>query len=341
MPHIRKDPVTKQSVIISSERTGRPSDYVNFSEKHVENSALSCPFCRGHEMKTPDSINTIYAKQEEIWQVRIVPNKYPIISETLEGELPKENKLFCASSSKGFHDVVIEHPDHFFNFYNADTEDFYYIFDALIMRLKNLATNKDMLYSLYFKNFGPEAGASLSHSHSQIITTPFIPIQMKDEISGALEYYNENKKCVYCDIIEEELKLNERVICENDTFIAISPFASRSPYQIYIMPKFHSHSIIYSSNIELLDFASILKEVFDRLLRTLGEVSFNYVLHTLSPVLKDKYFYSSHWFLDIMPKMSKLAGYELGSGVYINSIKPEDATQHLRDSLSNIHYDIL
>ena len=107
------------------------------------------------------------------------------------------------------------------------------------------------------------------------------------------------------------------------------------------MPKFHSHSIIYSSNIELLDFASILKEVFYRLLRTLGEVSFNYVLHTLSPVLKDKYFYSSHWFLDIMPKMSKLAGYELGSGVYINSIKPEDATQHLRDSLSNIHYDIL
>ena len=97
MPHIRKDPVTNQSVIISSERTGRPSDYVNLNEKHIENSELSCPFCRGHEMKTPDSVYTVYAEREEIWQVRIVPNKYPIISETHENELPKESKFFTGN----------------------------------------------------------------------------------------------------------------------------------------------------------------------------------------------------------------------------------------------------
>lgn len=333
MPHIRKDPVTKQSVIISAERTGRPSDYVNADKKHVVNSELSCPFCRGHEMKTPDPVYTVYAEQEEIWQVRIVPNKYPIISETHQNELPKENSLFCASSSKGFHDVIIEHPNHYFNFYHAQTEDFFYIFKAVMMRLRDLGKNDDMLYSLHFKNFGPEAGASLSHSHSQIITTPFIPVQMLDEINGSFEYYNENSRCVYCDIISEEKKLNERVIYENDNFIAIAPFASRSPYQIYIMPKQHSNSIIYASSPNILDFASILKNIFDRLYKLLGEVSFNYVLHTLLPIFNDKYRYSSHWFLDIMPKMSKLAGYELGSGVFINSITPEDAAEQLRNAL--------
>ncbi|CRF33429.1 galactose-1-phosphate uridylyltransferase [Brachyspira suanatina] len=333
MPHIRKDPVTKQSVIISSERTGRPSDYVNSSERHIANSELSCPFCRGHEMKTPDPVYTVYAEQEEIWQVRIVPNKYPIISETHENELPKENELFHASSSKGFHDVIIEHPDHYFNFYHAQTEDFFYIFKAVMMRLKDLGKNEDMMYSLYFKNFGPEAGASLYHSHSQIITTPFIPVQMYEEISGALDYYTKNGRCVYCDIIKEEKSLNERVICENNNFIAISPFASKSPYQIYIIPKEHSDSIVHVSSSNILDFSSILKDVFDRLYKLLGEVGFNYVLHTLLPTLENKYKTSSHWFLDIMPKMSKLAGYELGSGVFINSITPEDATQQLRNIL--------
>ncbi len=201
------------------------------------------------------------------------------------------------------------------------------------MRLKDFAENKDMLYSLHFKNFGSEAGASLSHSHSQIITTPFIPIQMFDEINGALEYYNDNDRCVYCDIIKEEKNINERVICENDSFIAVSPFASRSPYQIYIMPKNHSESIICASHSNILDFASILKNIFDRLYKLLGEISFNYVLHTLSPILKNRYGQSSHWFLDIMPKMSKLAGYELGSGVFINSITPEDATEQLKNIL--------
>ena len=201
------------------------------------------------------------------------------------------------------------------------------------LRLKDLGKNEDMMYSLYFKNFGPEAGASLYHSHSQIITTPFIPVQMYEEISGALEYHNENGRCVYCDIIKEEKALNERVICENKNFIAISPFASRSPYQIYIIPKEHSDSIIHVSSSNILDFASILKDVFDRLYKLLGEVSFNYVLHTLLPTLENKYKNSSHWFLDIMPKMSKLAGYELGSGVFINSITPEDATNDLKNAL--------
>ena len=331
MPHIRKDPITKHSVIISSERIARPSDYINITEKCLPNSELSCPFCSGHEMKTPDSLYTIYSKQDDIWQVRIVPNKYPIISDTRKDELPKESDFFYASSAKGFHDVVIEHPNHNFNFYNAEIDDFYYIFKAVIMRLKDLS--KDMMYSLYFKNFGIEAGASLWHSHSQIITTPFIPVQMLEEIQGSLEYYQEKNRCVYCDLIEEEKKLNERVIYENENFIALLPFASKFAYQIYILPKEHLNSIVYISDKHIECFSNILKNVYDRLYNILGEVSFNYVLHSISPMLKNKYEHSGHWFLDIMPKMSKLAGYELGSGVFINSVAPEYAAEQLKDAL--------
>ena len=312
MPHIRKDPITKQSVIIASERMGRPSDYINTEENHsILTSESTCPFCKGNEDKTPEHSTIIFNDKKE-WMVRIVPNKYPIIAQSNPNELPDKNNLFEADICKGFHDVIIENPNHNFNYYNAK--------------------EKDMLYSLLFKNFGREAGASLIHSHSQMMTTPFIPIQIMEEIYGSLEYYNDNKKCVYCTMIEEEKKINERVICENDEFIAISPFASKSPYQIYILPKKHSDSIVYSEDC-ILQFASIVKDIFNRINKVLGEISFNYVLHTLTPALEKKYSHSSHWFLDIMPKMSKLAGYELGSGVFINSIKPEDAANDLKNAI--------
>ena len=187
MPHIRKDPVTKQSVIIASDRTGRPSDYITVKDdKRISNTELNCPFCKGHENITPNASISIFDDNSN-WAVRIVPNKYPIIAETKAGELPNTTNLFNASSSKGFHDVIIENPNHNFNFYNEKSEDLLKIFNAVILRLKELYKENDMQYSLYFKNFGREAGASLYHSHSQMITTPFIPIQMFDEINGALE----------------------------------------------------------------------------------------------------------------------------------------------------------
>lgn len=330
MSHIRKDAVTKQWVIMSSARSAKPTDYVS---KYIEvsDSALSCPFCKGHEDKTPDSFETVYDKNGN-WRVRIVPNKYPAVSETLKDEIPKRSLLFESMSAEGYHDVVIEHPEHTFNFYNSTSEDLLYIFRTVIKRLRALSNIPNMQYSLYFKNFGSEAGASLAHSHSQIITTPFIPVQMLEEIHGALDYYITNKNCVYCNVIKEELKINKRIICENEDFIALAPFASKFPYQINIFPKEHHDSIIFSSACDR-QFSSIVKGIFDRINNLLGMVSYNYVLHTLSPSLRASYAHVNHWYLDIMPKMSKLAGYELGSGLYINSILPEDAAAELKNSI--------
>ena len=203
MPHIRKDPVTKQSVIIASERMGRPSDYINIEEKHaILSSDNTCPFCKGNEDKTPEH-STIIFDDNKNWIVRIVPNKYPIIAQSNADELPEKNSLFEADICKGFHDVIIENPNHSFNYYNAKERDLFFIFEAIIMRFQELSKEKDMMYSLLFKNFGREAGASLVHSHAQMLTTPFVPIQIMEEIYGSLEYYNENKKCVYCSMIEE------------------------------------------------------------------------------------------------------------------------------------------
>lgn len=331
MSHIRKDAVTKEWVIMSAVRGAKPSDYVATGQTDVSGSALSCPFCKGHENKTPDSFETLYDENGE-WKVRIVPNKYPAVSETLDNEMPARSIFFESMNAEGYHDVVIENPSHNFNFYNGNEEDLLYIFRAVIKRLCALSNIPNMQYSLYFKNFGSDAGASLSHSHSQIITTPFIPVHMIEEMHGALDYYLTNKSCVYCSIIREEIKINKRVICENDNFIAITPFASKFPYQINIFPKEHHDSIIFSSASDKL-FASMVKDVFNRLKKVLGEVSYNYVLHTLSPSLRASYAHANHWYLDIMPKMSKLAGYELGSGLYINSILPEDAANNLKKVL--------
>lgn len=329
MPHLRKDPITGRWVIMSAARSGKPTDYVS-SQITPATSSLSCPFCAGNEDKTPEAFETAYGEDKK-WSVKIVPNKYPAISCSSDEEMPTRSVLFEAGYAEGLHDVVIESRSHDFNFYNAKVHDFDLIFSTVIKRLVNISQIPLMNYSLYFKNFGPEAGASLSHSHSQIITTTFVPIQMLEEMQAANEYHTTHKKCVFCSIIEEEKNIAERVICENENYIAITPYASRSPYQIWIMPKKHHDSImIEENNYEC--FSLIVYEIFRRLKSVLGEVSFNYVLHSLTPQLRATYSNSNHWYLDIMPKMSKLAGYELGSGIYINSILPEDACKFLREA---------
>jgi len=208
--------------------------------------------------------------------------------------------------------------------------DFRYIFDIVIERLKYLSNKSEMQYSLYFKNFGSEAGASLAHSHSQIITTPFIPIQMMEDIHGSFDYYNTHMGCISCAIIREEKSSGLRIVSENDRFIAFCPFASKSPYQISILPKKHSNSILLLDDEDINMFSLIVKDVFSKIKKVLGEPAFNYVLYTLPTHLRASYSSSYHWHFEILPKLSKLAGFEIGSSVYINSVLPEHAAEMLR-----------
>ena len=328
MPHLRKDPITKRWIITSTSRSAKPTDYVSVG-KPREDSALTCPFCLNHEDKTTESILSIDG-ENGLWKTRIVANKYPVLSEEAHDDLPPPNILYEAHAATGYHDVVIEDPSHNFNLYTADEPDFKYIFDIVIKRLNDLSNKSEMQYSLYFKNFGSEAGASLAHSHSQIITTPFIPIQMMEDIHGSFEYYNNHMGCIYCAIIREEKNSGLRIISENEKFIAFCPFASKSPYQISIFQKKHNDSILSLEDEDIYMFASIVKDVFSKIKKVLGEPAFNYVLYSLPNHLRASYSSSYHWHFEILPKLSKLAGFEIGSSVYINSVLPEHAAEALR-----------
>lgn len=329
MPHIRKDPITKRWIITSTSRGAKPSDYVSAPEKPSSSSANICPFCVGHEDKTVE--DTLSTKDKNgNWKARIVPNKYPVLSGVSNDILPENSVLYEAHHAVGYHDVVIEHPSHDFNLYKATEKDVKYIFEIVIQRLKDLSKKPGMEYSLYFKNFGSDAGASLAHSHSQIITTPFIPIQMMEDIHGSFDYYHTHKGCIYCSIIREELKSRIRIVSENESFLAFTPFASKSPYQICIIQKNHNDSVLTLSKIEIKLFSSIVQDIFSKIHKVLGMPAFNYILYSLPTHLRASYSASSHWHFEILPKLSKLAGFEIGSGVYINSVLPEYAAEVLR-----------
>ncbi len=333
MAHLRKDPITKRWVITSTSRSAKPSDYVSV-ENPVESSIHTCPFCVGREDKMGIPIVEI-ADEQGNWKTRIVENKYPVLSENPSNEPYDEyvsnNSLYEYKAATGYHDVVIESASHYFDMYGATVDEIDCIFDIVIRRLTMLSEIKDMEYSLYFKNFGQEAGASIVHSHSQIITTPFLPHHITDKINGSYEYYYCNDSCIYCDIIAEEKRSGIRVVAENEKFIAFCPFASRSPYQVSILPKEHANSNIISidEHTRYL-FASIVVDVFGKIKKVLGMPAFNYVLSSLPKSMIRKYNDSFHFGLNIHPKLSKLAGFEIGSGVYINSVLPEHAAEMLR-----------
>ncbi len=329
MPHLRKDPITKRWIITSTSRSAKPTDFVS-AEEPKANSELTCPFCVGHDEKIEPPILSTFDENGN-WKTRIIANKYPVLSETSTDELPPNSILYESHSATGYHDVVIEYPTHNFNLYHATVDDFKSIFDIVVQRLKDLSNKKEMQYSLYFKNFGSDAGASLAHSHSQIITTPFIPINVMEDLHGTFDYYNTHVSCIYCAIVRQEQESGLRIVSENEKFIAFCPFASRSPYQISIMPKEHENSVLLLTEDDIYLFSSIVKDVFSKIYNVLGEPSFNYVLYTLPNHIRASYSASYHWHFDILPKLSKLAGFEIGSGVYINSVLPEHAAEVLRN----------
>ncbi len=328
MAHIRKDPITKRWVITSTSRSAKPSDYVTVS-KPVENTEKTCPFCIGREDKTGEPTLEVYDEAGN-WKARIVANKYPVLSVEPADEELENSDLYESVAATGYHDVVIESPSHSFQMYEASIDDIDSIFDIVIERLRILSTIDGMAYSLYFKNFGSEAGASIVHSHSQIITTPFIPRQMMEKINGANDYYQKHGSCIYCAIIDEEIKKGVRMVSENEEFIAFCPFASRSPYHISILPKKHISSILDIDKHTRYLFSSMVYDVFAKIQKVLGMPAFNYVLSTLPKNIADKYGDTIHFSLNILPKLSKLAGFEIGSSVYINSVLPEHAAQALR-----------
>ncbi len=329
MPELRKDPIIGRWVIISVERGRRPSDF----NERVEMSSKKgfCPFCPGNEATTPEEIfsyRDVNSKPNTPgWTLRIVPNKFPALR--IEGDLNREGDgVFDKMSGIGAHEVIIESPNHYDSLSKISLDNFANVLYAFKERILELKKDRRFRYVLIFKNYGEAAGASLEHSHSQLIALPIVPKRVIEEFDGSKEYYNYKERCIFCDIIRQERREGIRVINENDYFISITPFAPRFPFETWILPKYHS-----SHYEELKDYkalAEIFSDTLKRLDKTLNIPPYNFILHNSS--FKDEINGFYHWHFEIMPKLIKIAGFEWGSGFYINPTPPEESAKFLREA---------
>lgn len=337
MSELRKDPITERWVIIATERAKRPHA---FSEaKETGESLSSCPFCEGHEDMTPPEI-IAYRKRDTKpntpgWWVRVVPNINPVLK--IEGKFKKWGEgLYDLMSGVGANEVIIEFSAHNKNFANASEKEIGEVLWMYKERIIDLKKDPRFKYALIFKNQGKRAGGRISHPHSQIIATPVVPLRVEEELAGAKAYYDYKDRCPYCDIIREEMRgKRERIIVETEKFLAHAPFASRFPYEIHVLPKKHSPCYCSLERDEVLDLSYVMKEVFSKLYKLLGRPPFNFVLHTCpfnirkkEYSLMDEYY---HWHIEIMPRLTEIAGFEWGSGFYINPVPPEFAAKLLTE----------
>lgn len=332
MPELRKDPVLGRWVIISKERSKRPTDFL---VEKAETIGGFCPLCPGHEASTPPAVFAFRNDQETNndlpgWQVRVVPNKFPAL--VIEGDLDKEAEgLYDKMNGIGAHEVIIETPDHGVDFTYLSVEDMALVFKAYKSRIEDLAMDQRFKYVMIFKNHGKAAGASLEHSHSQLVALPVLPMLLDSELEGATSYYQYKERCIFCDIIKQELTHEIRVVCQNDNFVTITPFAPKTPFEMWVLPKKHSSSYRGQSEEMFISLAQIFRESLQRLDRCIPGVPYNYVLHT-QPLRSDNLEYF-HWHFEIVPKLTSIAGFEWGSGFYINPMPPEEAATFLRESL--------
>jgi UDPglucose--hexose-1-phosphate uridylyltransferase len=338
MPELRKDPVVGRWVIVSTERAKRPSDFRVASE---ERKPGPCAFCEGHEAETPPEV---YAVRREGtvpdtpgWDVRVVPNKYPALG--IEGELNREGVGMCdMMNGVGAHEVIVETPEHGKDLVDLPEDHVAKVMWTYCQRIVDLSGDDRFKYVLIFKNQGRAAGASLQHAHSQLIATPITPKRVKEELVGAQEYYNYKRRCIFCDYIKQETRVfGERLVAETAHFVALSPFAARFPFEMWLLPKRHAIDFTFIEDDEVADLAMVLKLVLSKLRATLHDPPFNYVLH-MAPFRRPRGGYWTtieedyHWHIELMPRLTRVAGFEWGSGFYINPTPPEAAAQILRDT---------
>ncbi len=336
MPELRQDPATKQWVIIATERARRPEDYPRHSER-VEHPEFSedCPFCPGNEAMTP-SEEFAYRQSgteanTEGWWVRVVPNKFAALVPNGHLGRIRENSFFRRMEGVGKHEVVIESPLH-----NATigTMDLRQVEEILLIyrdRFNELSQDSKFQFVTIFRNHGRLAGTSLIHPHSQMIATPIVPLHIRQRLEEAMRYYDDNGECVFCNMLDEEIDVEKRIVLETEDFLAFEPFASSAPFETWIMPKKHAATYGRISIEDAKSFAWVLSRVTKRIYEGLNDPDYNYMIHTAPFEDANANWY--HWFVQIIPRLNMIAGFELGSRVFINTTPPEEAAEFLRQGI--------
>jgi UDPglucose--hexose-1-phosphate uridylyltransferase len=324
MPELRKDPISGTWVLISPERTGRPTDFAK--ELAPPSRSGDCPFCPGNEAMTPPEVHA-FPKSGKGWQVRVVPNKYPAVASG--GVVDRLGAgLFQSLSGIGIHEVVIESPDHgatLATLPESAIEDVLRVYQS---RFRAIEKEGRFPYVLIFKNHGAEAGATLEHGHSQLVALPVVPPRARLELAGARAHFSERSHCIYCDIIHEEEE-GPRFVSGSEDFVVLTPFASRYAFEVWLLPRQH-RARFDTTEAERSGLARALKETLSAIDRALGlPPPYNLILQS-APFREDadKYY---HWHIEVAPRLTRLAGFEWATGAYINPTPPEEAARKLRE----------
>jgi len=338
MPELRKDPVIGRWVIIATERASRPDQFS--TQTHEAPPEKPCPFCEGQESQTPPEIYALRPKYTPAntagWELRVVPSISPFLR--IEGELERRGKgMYDMMNGIGAHEIIIETNQHIANMADLSEAQITKVITTYIGRMVDLEKDKRFKYALVFKNYGWSAGGGrIRHSRSQLIATPVNPKRVKEELIGARHYYDYHERCVFCDLIKQELESKDRLILDIDGFIAIAPFASRFPFEVWILPKQHSCDFISLDTNSRINLGRVIKQVLAKMKKGLNDPPYNYVIHT-APFrrAKEGYWksidYDYHWHIEIMPRLTRVAGFEWGTGFYICPLPPENAAKFLRE----------
>ncbi|MFQ6128326.1 MAG: galactose-1-phosphate uridylyltransferase [Thermoplasmata archaeon] len=327
---IRKDYIADKWIVISAERAMRPDQWKDTYQR--EDSRQSCPFCPGNEKRTPPEV-LAYGRGDGPpdspgWDVRCIPNKFPVLRR--DGSVDRKSvQIFNELSGYGAHEIVIETPHHDKNIAILPNSKVAKIIRAYHARYTELCKDHRIKYTLIFKNHGHEAGASIEHPHSQIIATPIIPKRIMEETKNARSHYEATGgNCIYDDIVNNELDQKERIIVADSDFLAICPFASSFPFEVWIIPRKHLPSFGDTTGRERRALAKVLKSVLERMYKILDDPPYNYIIHTAPCDGSDHRSY--HWHVEIIPRLTRIAGFEWGTGFYVNPLPPEDAARFLR-----------
>lgn len=333
MSEYRQDLITGQWVIMASGRAVRPDTFVpkrktgQAGKAHREN----CPFCYGNEDQTLPEVSAWRnggGPDTPGWQVRVVPNKFPAVEPGAGLDTWCRDGIYPGMNGYGVHEVIIETPVHNRHPGSLPVPHMETVLTSYLHRFRELSPNENIKYVQVFRNHLKEAGASIEHPHSQLVGLPFIPPQVQREIDGSRRHYLDRKSCPYCFMLKEELRIDKRVIYESDFFVALMPYASRMPFETWIMPKKHCSSFEKISSGEGLDLAVALTAVLNRFAVSLYDPPYNLYLHTAP--LRSEDLPAYHWHVEIVPRLNVMAGFEMGSGVHINVTVPEEAAGFMK-----------
>ncbi|OHA48971.1 MAG: hypothetical protein A2806_04635 [Candidatus Terrybacteria bacterium RIFCSPHIGHO2_01_FULL_48_17] len=327
---LRRDLISGDWVVIATGRGKRPQRAVKKRARDLEyEKTEGCPFDNPQSGSNAPPLFVVQkpgAQMSEDWFIQVIPNKYPALAPGEEYD--RTVGPFDVKSGVGFHELVITQP-HDRGLPQFSIEEASLVLHTYRSRYHALAHEHSVRYISIFHNFGKEAGASIFHPHSQILAIPVIPPDVNRSFQGSLKYFEEKGHCVHCDLIGWERQQRLRVIFENNSFIALCPFVSRSAFEVRIFPKAHEPCFQELGDRELSDAAEALKETLRKIWAVLEEPSYNFFIHS-SPCGKSLYFPHYHWHLEVLPKVSIWAGFEIATGIEISTVAPEEAAAMLR-----------